>query len=242
MNSTPDNHSNATYRELADKLLALEKRVSQLELERQRNYSVSGKVDKTDEMESVEFHVPDDAQLEFSFGEYGLAWLGNIVLFFGITFLVQYMQVNGYKFLSPVLGYMSVGGIFFLAHYLRSSNSYMAKIFKLNAYLLLFYVTLKLHYFSPNPILANGIVGLILLLAVTSVLMYLSISRKSTVIAGLSLILISVSALLCDSTHIAFAGNFSIDNWNCFIIQVRMDTNDLPFNFFKLYHLATMDV
>ena len=203
MNATPDKTGNSLYQELVNKLQALERRVSQLEEERKHFYSsTSANTNFTSELESVEFSAPDDAQLESSFGEYGLAWLGNIVLFFGITFLVQYMQVNGYKFLSPFLGYISVGGIFFLAYNLRNSHPYIAKIFDLNAYLLLFYVTLKLHFFTLNPILSNGAIGLILLLAVSGVLMYLSLGKKSNVIAGLSLILISVSALLSDSTHI----------------------------------------
>ena len=203
MNSNPEYPGNIGNQEFMNRILALEQRVARLEAE-SKHYAASSATDKMGIDEQV-INVPSDEQLESSIGEYGLAWLGNIVLFFGVTFFVQYMQVNGYKFISEVLGFSVVGGIFFLAYYLRNSNPYMAKVFNLNAYLLVFYVTLKLYFFTPNPILPNKIIGLGLLLIVVAALMFLSIRKRSTVITGLALILMTVTAILSDSTHILFS-------------------------------------
>jgi len=202
MNSKSVQSGNSGYKELADKLHVLEQRVTQLESDRKRYYTPSDEDEIEDVGLSFNINVPGDGQLESSIGEYGLAWLGNIVLFFGITFFVQYLQVSGFNIISPVFGFAAVAGIFFLAFYLRNSNPYMAKIFNLNGYLLVFYVTLKLHFFTANPILSNKPVGLLLLLIVTGVLMFLSIRRKNTVLTGLSLIMISFTALVSDSTHV----------------------------------------
>lgn len=202
MKSNPGQYGNSDYKELADQLLAIEKRVTQLELDKKRYLASSGDDEIEDEEFGLKFNVPGSGLTESSIGEYGLAWLGNIVLFFGITFFVQYLQVSGFKLISPVFGYVSVAGIFFLAYYLRNSNKYMAKIFNLNGYLLVYYVTSKLHFFTANPILSNKTFGLILLLIVTAVLLFISIRKKYTLLAGLSLIFIMFTAVLSDSTHV----------------------------------------
>ncbi|MCD4730494.1 MAG: DUF2339 domain-containing protein [Bacteroidales bacterium] len=202
MNSKPDQSGRAGYKELAGKLHVLEQRVAQLESQKRQYYAPSEEDEIEHEGLSFNINVPGNGQLESSIGEYGLAWLGNIVLFFGITFFVQYQNVNGFKVISPVFGFASVSGIFLLAYYLRNPNPYMAKIFNLNGYLLVYYVTLKLHFFTANPILSGKPVGLLLLLIVTGVLMFLSIRKKNTVLTGLSLIMISSTALVSDSTHV----------------------------------------
>ncbi|MFC2111515.1 hypothetical protein ACFLQ5_03600 [Bacteroidota bacterium] len=112
------------------------------------------------------------------------------------------MGVAGYNVISSIFSFAAVAGIFALAYYMRNSNEYMAKVLNLNAYLLIFFVTLKLHFFTENPVISNKVVGLILVLFVTAILLFLAIRKKYTVLAGLSLILIAVTAVLSDSTHI----------------------------------------
>ncbi len=202
MNSNPDQSGNLSYKELADKLHALEQRVIQLESDR-KNYHALSEEDEFDQ-EGLNFNIklPGEGQFESNFGQFGLAWLGNVVLFFGITFLLQYFIVNGFKAISPIFGYASVAGIFYLAYYLRNSNAYIAKIFNLNAYLLAFIVTLKLHFFTPNPIISNITIGLLLLILVTGIFLFISIRKKYAVLTGLTLILVAVIAILSDSIHV----------------------------------------
>lgn len=200
MDSDSDQTKHANYQALAEKIAALEQRVAQLESAKKYNYELS----EEDENEDISFNFnkSGDTHYESNFGEYGLAWLGNVVLFFGIIFLAEYLRISGFKVLSPVFGFASVAGIFGLAYYLRDSNSYMARIFNLNGYLLVFYVTLKLHFFNDNPILASKALGLILLLTGTGILMFLSIRKKYTILTGLSFILLAITAVVSDSTHL----------------------------------------
>jgi hypothetical protein len=200
MNSKSDRTGNSEYQELSDKLIALEKRVALLESVRKSPPIPS--VDDEDEEISFKFRKSDDTQYESNIGEYGLAWLGNVVLFFGITFLVEYLRISGYNAISSVFGFTSVAGIFGLAFYFRESNPYMARIFNLNGYLLSFYVTLKLHFLTADPIIASKALGLILLLAVTGFLLFLSIRKNFTILTGLSIILFAVTAVVSDSTHL----------------------------------------
>lgn len=182
--------------------MALEQRVKQLESAR---YESGIPVDEEeDELADLRFNVGGMGKmgLESRIGEFGLAWLGNIVLFFGITFLVQYLQVSGYRVLSPAFGFAAVTGIFFLARYLKESNPYMARIFNLNGYLLTFYVALKLYFFNKDPLVTSKGIEIALLLLVAGVYLFFAVKRKQMILAGLSLLLIAISAVLSDQVHV----------------------------------------
>ena len=58
----------------------------------------------------------------------------------------------GHHVLSVIFGYLSAAAIFTLAHYLKKTNYHLAFMFKLNAQVLLFYITLRLHFFSVSPL------------------------------------------------------------------------------------------
>jgi len=201
MNSHAEQPGYTQYQELLDKIQALESRVQKLE-SAEKPLAYAEEEESGFEGLSFKFKGSDDSGLESHIGEFGLAWLGNIVLFFGITFLVQYLQVSGYRIFSAVFGFVAVAGIFLLAHFLRNSNTYMAKIFNLTAYVLLFFVTMKLHYFAVDPLVGSSLAGLILLLAVTGVLIYLAIRKNYSLLAGITYFLIAITAILSDSTNI----------------------------------------
>src|SRR5450759_1686706 len=95
----------------------------------------------------------EDKGLESQIGRFGLAWLGNIVLLFGIVILTQYLMNLGHRFSSILFGYIIAASIFFLANYLKKTNDHLSFIFKINAVILLYYITLRLHFFSTSPVL-----------------------------------------------------------------------------------------
>ena len=84
--------------------------------------------------------------LESRIGEFGLAWMGNLVLFFGIIFLSGYLNSQGMAVLSVLLGYTCVAIILILSSRIRRSLSHMGFTLYLNGHILLYYTTLKLHY------------------------------------------------------------------------------------------------
>lgn len=187
--------------ELLERIKTLEKRLNRLEKNLNYENVVSGGEEiETKNFISNEIEIDDD-EIESSIGQYGLAWMGNVVLFFGITFFVQYLQNLGYSYFSAIFGFLSVAGIFILAYSLRNSNAYMASIFNLTAYVLLFFVTLKLHFFSTNPVIESKSIGLGLLLIVNGFELYLALKKKHTVLAGLSLIMLALTSIFSDSTH-----------------------------------------
>jgi len=201
-----DNENTLTIKggNLADRIRDLEIRVSHLENELviSKSHGVHSAVDaEADHIELPEIGF-SGASIESKFGEFGLAWLGNLVLLFGIIFLVQYFQKTGYSILAPAFGYISVVGLFAVSWYLRNSHRNMASIFSLNGYILLYFVTLKLHYFTDEPLVSNEYVGLVLLLSVTLFQGIMAVRRNSQRLGGLAFIMGIVTAIVSDSTHV----------------------------------------
>ncbi|MBW6534955.1 MAG: hypothetical protein K0B11_08100 [Mariniphaga sp.] len=138
--------------------------------------------------------------IEFRVGEFGMAWLGNIVLLFGIAFLVQYLQNSGGRILSFLIGFMSVAGIYVSAYISRNTHSYLSKLFTYNGHFLLYYMTLRLHFFQANPLIQNKTLGLFILFTVVGALLYFSIRRKSQLMTAIVLIMFLVSGIIGNST------------------------------------------
>ena len=142
----------------------------------------------------------EDKGLESQIGRFGLAWMGNIVLLFGITFLTQYLMNLGHPLLSAILGYIAAAAIFLLSEYIKKTNIHLSFMFKMNAQVLFFYVTLRLHFFAGEPLLSSMPFSVFLLLLIVALQVYLSIRNSSQAFAALALIFIMAAALLSDST------------------------------------------
>ena len=147
----------------------------------------------------------EEKGLESLFGRYGLASLGNIVLFFGITFLAQYLMNSGQSLISAILGYSSAAGIFFLAKYLKKSNVPLAFMFKITGQVLLFYITVRLHFFSEVPLIGQKSIEVALLFAVTGYQIYWAVRNQSQTLSVISLIFVLTTALVTDSTHLTLS-------------------------------------
>jgi hypothetical protein len=89
-----------------------------------------------------------------------------------------------------------------LAHYLNKTNTHLAFMFRLNAQVLLFYVTLRLHFFSISPVITNRTITLILLLLLVTFQAYLSVRNKSQVFGFLAVVFSLTTAIMADTTQL----------------------------------------
>lgn len=144
----------------------------------------------------------DSKGLESQIGRFGLAWMGNIVLLFGITFLTQYLMILELRIIAVVFGYVAASGIFLLARYLKNTNESLSFMFKMNALIILFYTSLKLHFFSPSPLLTNKPLAIIILFLIVAFQTMLTIKNKSQAYGTLSVIFALATAVLSDTIHI----------------------------------------
>jgi hypothetical protein len=188
------------------RLNSIELRLNRLEsaltiADKENSYRSDEQIQALDPSLNSETSGEEEKGLESRIGRFGLAWLGNIVLLFGITFLAQYLMNLGHRFFSIFLGYIAGAAIFFLANYLKKTNGHLAFMFKMNAQILIFYVTLRLHFFTTSPVLSNKTISVILLLLLVAFQAYLSISTKSQAFAALSVIFALITAIISDATH-----------------------------------------
>lgn len=201
-----DNETKTDLESILSKLSSLEDRVINLE----GLLGVSPKLSFNDtvisEEENNETYVDETTDSEFRFesrvGGFGLALLGSIVLFFGITFLSQYIQNTGYPLFSGIFGYLSVIGFYFLAGFIKKQVDHLSEMFDVIGKLLLYYVTLRLHYFTDNPLITNEYFSLALLVGVIGYQVYVSFKKNSELHAAIALIFALGTGFLSNNTHV----------------------------------------
>ena len=189
------------------KMHSLELRLSRLEsvLEISENESVSPSEEPLrhyDHLIDENETISEEKGIESQIGRFGLAWLGNIVLLFGITFLSQYFMVLGYRFFSALFGFLATAALFFLADYIKKSNLHLSSVLGMNAIVLLFYTTLRLHFFSLSPLIPQKTVSIFLLLLLVGIQIYLSVRKQSQSYAALAVLFSLTTAILGDSTNL----------------------------------------
>lgn len=139
--------------------------------------------------------VPDD-HLEYQIGEFWFAKVGIVVLAIGIAFLLTLPYENLPPMLPSLFGYILAGAIFTLAHYWRSTFSYISRYLLGGGLVLLYFTTLRLHFFSAHPAIPNLTVELIVLLIVVAINLFVSIRRRSVYLCGLSLAMGYMTAIV----------------------------------------------
>jgi hypothetical protein len=203
-------------KKIQTRLNLLENRLSRLESV--VKYESESSADSA-EIIPVEAALPiiddEEKDIESRIGRFGLAWMGNIVLLFGIIFLTANLMNLGHNILSALIGYLSAALIFSLAVYLHRINGHLSFIFKINAQILLYFITLRLHFFTSDPVIESRGISLVLLMLLIGLQVYLAISDKSQTFAVLSVIFTLGTAIVTGSTHLmlllvmaAAAGSF----------------------------------
>lgn len=197
-----DKIDNQNFENILSKLNSLEARIAQLEskisVETISNASNASSISLP---ESEPLEEKEEKSFESRVGGYGLALLGNIVLLFGIIFISQYIQTEGYPLYAGIFGLVSVAGIFILSRYLKKTIEYMSSMFNVFGNLLLFFVVLRLHFYVDTPLINNNIIANVLLLLVIGYNVYISLKKKSELYSGIALALLITSAIINESTH-----------------------------------------
>lgn len=163
-----------------------------------------------EEVVDIKFPFQSNGSIEFRVGEYGMAWLGNIVLFIGITFLVQNFYSSGNFVLSVFIGYSSVAAIYAGAYFSRKVYSYLSRLLFYNAHLILFIITLRLHYFQTDPFLKEPIIVLTILSAILLAFLLMALQKKSKFQFGLVLLMCLIAGIVSNQTHYLLIGSILV--------------------------------
>lgn len=200
-----ENFAASDLENLRDELKAFQERLVRVEsaLEQMhQNSAIQPRKESLKTDEAFEINLPFQAKksIEFSVGEYGMAWIGNIVLFFGITFLISYLQNTGSQVFSVFVGFLTVAILYAGAYFTQKSYLYLSRLFAFNGHLLLYFFTLKLHFFQADPILKNPITSLVLLISVSLVLLIVSWKRESQQLAALVFLMFLITGIVSNSS------------------------------------------
>lgn len=144
----------------------------------------------------------EDSTLESNVVEYGIAWLSNIVYILGIIFFMEYLFGRGQPGLSGLTGYAATASIFVLSRFLRKSFPHLIPVLTLSGLLLSYYVTLRLHYFSADPLIPDPVTGLLLMIGIALFQAAFSLRKKSEGYGAVTLLSVLATALFSDSTHV----------------------------------------
>ena len=193
------NDNNIKTEHLISKISALEKRITILEsLLGVRSAPVS--LDSDSNESPLKNKINDEEiGLESKIGGFGLALLGNIVLLFGIIFLSQYINNNGFPILASIFGYTSIGCILALSYYSKKKVPHLSFMFNIISLFLLYYFTLRLHFFIETPIITNKLIAVILIFIVILYPLLISIKKKSELYSGITIILALATGLISSS-------------------------------------------
>lgn len=202
--------------------------------------SIATVEEQSDEDFELSFSFKSDDSIEFRVGEYGMAWLGNIVLLFGISFLVQYLQNSGHLIFSAFIGFLSVAAIYGGSHLTRILYSYLSKLLAYNGHILLFYLVLRLHYFQTEPLVESATAGFIILILALVVLFYLSYRRKSQLMAGMVLFMVLISGIISNSIQIISAMS-CIAAFLAVVLYYKFGWLKLVFIFISLIYISHLN-
>lgn len=200
---------NLSIENILERLQSLELRLSNIEslIGSQKNPVVDVRSDKASENtvhpspeeEPVEL---DEAVIESRIGEYGLAWLGSLVLFFGIIFLMTFTTGLGFPVFSSLLGYGASIGVFILAYSFRRSFPHLVFMLNISGHLLLYYITLRLYFFSAHPLISMKGIDLLLIYLVIGIQLFIAMGKKSELGTGIAMVLAIATALIGDQVNI----------------------------------------
>jgi hypothetical protein len=197
----PSGENDSNIEKLLNQYDSLEKRISLIEAR-------LGAADipvrqPVEEDQEIDISFGKGSDIEVKIGSHGLAWLGNIVMIFGIMFLMTYAQNLGYSLLPSILGYILAGIIFLVAYKIRKSLSHLDFMLNFSGYILAFYVTLRLHFLTPDPVISQFGIGLAMVLILIASLIVLATRKKSEFLATLAIIFLAATALFSGVTHVA---------------------------------------
>ncbi len=143
------------------------------------------------------------SSLELRIGEYWLAQFGTIVLLLGMAFIISYPFESIPALVISLFGYLAVAGIFALSRYWREIHKYLSEILYGGGLFLLYYTTLRLHFFAGQPVLSNRTAGIIVIALALSAILFLSMRRESPLFTGAAFFLFCATSLIFDSAVVS---------------------------------------
>jgi len=187
----------ANYDQLAERVQLLEKRLTSMESLLRLEWRERENAQESNQVYTAE-------HTESRLVEYGLAWLGGIVFLLGILFFMSYIHSIGYPVLSVIAAYVFTLLLMISAFGLRKQFPVLLNVLFICIPILLFYITLKLHFFTEQPLIATRGIAILLLLLLIAGQFIVSLRKNSEFFASISITLLVALSIITDSGSLTF--------------------------------------
>ena len=198
---------NLNLKNLSEKITLLEKRVAGLEFElsQQKTAIAENVTNRTSAPsgETANSRVISDASIESTVVEYGFSWFGSTILIVGLAFLISFLQNEFNGLVSALSGATFITGVYLLANYLKKSFSYLSFMLQISSHILLYYLIIRLYFFTSSPLIPVKWIVVILLLGVSAFNIFQAIKRNSEFMAIFGLIFLLISEIITDQAHLS---------------------------------------
>jgi uncharacterized membrane protein len=201
VDTTPEGSGTA---ELQHRLKLLEDRISRIEAHLGLSPELEERSSVPPENRLRRPSLETDDVLENQIGETLFARVGILVLAIGVAFLLTFPLHGVPPVLPSLFGYVLVGGAWWLSNRWREPLPQLSRYILAGTLLLLYFTTLRLFFFSPEPALENKTIELVLLLIVVVVSTIVSARRGSPYLSMISLTAGSVTALISGDALFVF--------------------------------------
>ncbi|OGB60389.1 MAG: hypothetical protein A2Y94_08315 [Caldithrix sp. RBG_13_44_9] len=197
-----NNQSHEEIKNILASLKNLEARVVKLESQLKFSPSVEA---ETDVRPLIPANLNEvTANLEMRIGQFWFAKAGIVILALGIVFLLTFPYKTLPAILPSLVGYLLVIFILTLSFLWRNSITYLSSYLLGGGLVLLYFSTLRLHYFSLDSVIEKKSILIGLLLVTVFLTYFAAVRRKSAYFAALSTTLGGITAIISDQTYIIF--------------------------------------
>lgn len=143
-----------------------------------------------------------ETALELKIGEFWLARVGIVALLVGTALFIAYPITVLPPLVHGLIGFLAVAGLFFFSRMWRVTYPYLSRILFGGGFVLLYYATLRLHFFTDHPVIASKAVALAGLFIILGNHFYFAARRQSEWLTGTAVFLGYTTALVGDAAHV----------------------------------------
>ncbi len=203
MNSLSENSS---LDDIVKFLIKLDERISSIE-DRLQIAPVGESYIKKEEIpkpELIKENLSREDNLEYRIGQFWFAKVGIVVLIIGFAFLLTLPYKNSISIFPTVLGYFFSAGLIALSQYWKKHFPHISGFILGGGFVLSFFTTLRLYYFSSTSIITNLTFEIVLLIIVSGLTLFYSIKKSSVYLTAVSLTLGYLTAMVSDQPFFIF--------------------------------------
>jgi Predicted membrane protein (DUF2339) len=138
--------------------------------------------------------------LEFQIGQFWFAKIGVILLLLGTIFILSLPYQDLPPFLPGTIGLFIAGVIALLALFIKKHSQFISQYVFGSALVLLYFSTLRFHYFASDPVLSNKNILIPLLIFVVFLNLFWALKKNSVYLFAINILLGYITAIISEST------------------------------------------